>query len=131
MYEDAAAHGSYVGGYWTGQAVDHHDLVGFDPAQFRKEGLGLYNGDQIAVLFHGRWVAAFVGIIGDPHHAWARMLMSPDVDFEVDGKLTYLPRDPSIRQHIPSSVQSLQVVTTKSPPPPPGVVKDRRDWKFT
>ena len=115
MYEDAAAHGSYVGGYWTGQAVDHHDLVGFDPAQFRKEGLGLYNGDQIAVLFYGRWVAAFVGIIGDPHHAWARMLMSPDV---VDGKLTYLPRNPSIRQHIPSSVQSLQVVTTKSPPCP-------------
>ena len=118
MYEDAAAHGSYVGGYWTGQAVDHHDLVGFDPAQFRKEGLGLYNGDQIAVLFYGRWVAAFVGIIGDPHHAWARMLMSPDVDFEMDGKLTDLPRTPEIRRHIPSSVKSIQVV-------------DRRDWKFT
>ena len=114
MFWDAEAHGSHVGGYWTYEKVDHRDCRSFDRSQLQKENLGLCEGDQIAVLFEGHWTAGFVGIIGDPHNPWPTMLSAPDVDFEVDGILQAdLPQDPTIRQHIPSSVHSLQVVTRK------------------
>ncbi|EJK64070.1 hypothetical protein THAOC_15231, partial [Thalassiosira oceanica] len=106
----AASHRSFGGGYWTGEAVDHHDLVPFEPSQLLQKDLGLCLGDQIAVLHKGRWVAGFVGVIGDPDDAWSTMLSAPAVSYEQNGDLTALPLDDPARSRIPTSLRTTLVL---------------------
>lgn len=110
MYSHAAARGSHVGGHWTYEQVDHLDLRSFERSQLQQEGLGLCDGDQIAVLFCGRWTAGFVGIIGDPYDRWPTILSSPLYWIETpDGKWSAkVPLE--LRKQIPLTVQTRHVV---------------------
>ncbi|EJK71103.1 hypothetical protein THAOC_07489 [Thalassiosira oceanica] len=92
FYRVAASHQGLCGGYWTGEVVDHHDLVRLEPSQLQQADLGLCLGDQIGVLHEGRWVAGFVGVIGDPFDAWSTMLSSPTEVVEVEGKVRSIIR---------------------------------------
>ena len=115
FYRVAESHNAFVGGYWTGESVDHHDLAPLEEAQLRKKGLGLCLGDQIALLDGGRWVAGFVGIIGDPYDAWSTMLSAPTVDFYQSGdpEPKPFPKNHTARGHVPSSLQTTQVIKSK------------------
>ncbi|EJK54441.1 hypothetical protein THAOC_25929 [Thalassiosira oceanica] len=110
FYRVAASHQGFCGGYWTGEAVDRHDLVRLEPSQLQQNGLGLCLGDQIAVLHKGRWVAGFVGVIGDPDDAWSTMLSAPAVSYEQNGDLTALPLDDPARSRIPTSLRTTLVL---------------------
>ncbi|EJK75052.1 hypothetical protein THAOC_03235 [Thalassiosira oceanica] len=105
FYRVAASHQGFCGGYWTGEAVDRHDLVRLEPSQLQQNGLGLCLGDQIGVLYEGRWVAGFVGVIGDPFDAWSTMLSASTEVLEVNGevlKVTGPPISSDLSPLVPS-----------------------------
>lgn len=92
LHQHAKSFGSHPGGYWIGEAVDHRDLERFPRPLLKQDRLGLYHGDQVAVLFRGCWTAGFVGITGDPHNAWPTMFSAPERVYDEQWNETLIPQ---------------------------------------
>ncbi|EJK63408.1 hypothetical protein THAOC_15930 [Thalassiosira oceanica] len=92
LHQHAKSFGSHPGGYWIGEAVDHRDLERFPRPLLKEDRLGLYHGDQVAVLFRGCWTAGFVGITGDPHNAWPTMFSAPERVYDEQWNETLIPQ---------------------------------------